>query len=195
MSQRLWLVRHGATEWSESGRHTGTTDVPLTDAGRAAARQAGTALRGQSFALVLTSPLQRARQTAELAGFGDRAEVVDDLREWDYGDVEGRTTHQMRATVPGWTVWRDCCPGGETVDEVGARADAVIDRGLAADGDVLLFAHGHLLRILAARWVGQPAGFGEHLLLSTSGVSVLGFEREARAIERWNDGSAVTRTG
>lgn len=182
---RLWLVRHGTTEWSASGRHTGTTDVPLLDEGREAARQAGKVLRGHDFALVLSSPLVRARETAELAGFA-HPEIDGDLVEWDYGEVEGITTDEMRKSVPGWTVWRDGCPGGETVDEVGARADRVIARARSADGDVVAFAHGHLLRILGARWTGQPAGYAERLLLSTAAICVLGWERETPAIERWN---------
>jgi broad specificity phosphatase PhoE len=186
VSSEFWLVRHGATEWSESGRHTGTTDVPLIDAGLTAARAAGAALRGREFALVLSSPLSRALDTARLAGFPDP--VVDpDLAEWNYGAVEGVTTDEMRLNTPGWTVWRDGCPGGELAEEVGARADRVIERARAADGDVVAFAHGHLLRILGARWVGQPAGFGERLRLSTAAICVLGWERETPAIESWND--------
>lgn len=188
MSHRFWLVRHGPTEWSESGRHTGTTDVPLTAAGADAARRAAAALRGHDFALVLSSPLSRATETARLAGFPD-PHLDPDLAEWDYGEVEGRTSEQMREEIPGWTVWRDGCPGGETVDAVGRRADAVIERVRAAGGDAVAFAHGHLLRILGARWAGQPAGFGERLLLSTAAICVLGWERETPAVERWNDTS------
>jgi probable phosphoglycerate mutase len=188
---QLWLVRHGATEWSTSGRHTGTTDIALTEAGREAARRAGRALQSHSFELVLTSPLSRARETCELAGYGDVAVIIDDLREWDYGEVEGITTDAMRESIPGWTVWRDGCPGGETIDEVGDRADRVIARARGAGGDVLAFAHGHVLRVLAARWVGEPAGFAERLLLSTAATSVLGWERETPAIERWNDTTAA----
>ena len=188
MNGRLWLVRHGATEWSAAGRHTGTTDVPLTEAGRAAAERAGAALRGIDFALVLSSPLSRALDTARLAGF-DHPAVDRNLAEWDYGDVEGITTDEMRERIPGWTVWRDGCPGGETVDEVGARADAVISRVRDVDGDAVAFAHGHLLRVLGARWSGQPAGFAERLLLSTAAICILGWERETPAIDSWNDTS------
>lgn len=188
MISRLWLVRHGATEWSASGRHTGTTDVPLTDDGRAAAVRTADALGGKEFALVLSSPLSRARETAQLAGFPDP--VIDsNLREWNYGEVEGVTTDQMRERIPGWTVWRDGCPGGETVDQVGARTDEVINLVRTLDGDAVAFAHGHLLRVLGARWVGQPAGFAERLLLSTAAICVLGWERETPAIESWNDTS------
>jgi broad specificity phosphatase PhoE len=183
------LVRHGETEWSASGKHTGVTDVPLIDAGRAGAEQLQARLAGRSFALVLTSPRARARVTAELAGFADVAEVDEDLVEVDYGEYEGLTTPEIRIGRPGWSVWEDGSPGGETVDEVGARADRVIARAVAVDGDVLVFAHGHLLRILAARWLGQPAAFGGHLLLSTGSLSELGFERERRAIALWNDTS------
>jgi broad specificity phosphatase PhoE len=183
------LVRHGETEWSASGKHTGVTDIPLLDTGRRNAEQIRGHLAGREFALVLTSPRARARDTAELAGFGDVAEVDEDLVEVDYGDYEGRTTPEIRVDHPDWSVWEHGSPGGETVDEVGVRADRVIERALAADGDVLVFAHGHLLRILAARWLGQPAAFGGQLLLSTGSVSELGFERERRAIALWNDTS------
>lgn len=186
---RLWLVRHGATEWSESGRHTGRTDVPLTEPGQDAARRAGKALQGKQFSLVLTSPLSRAFETCRLAGYGDAAVTEDRLLEWDYGSVEGHSTAEMREQVPGWTVWRDGCPGGETVEDVGVRVDGVIERVRAVPGNSLVFAHGHVLRILGARWVGRPAGFGERLLMSTAAISVLGWERETPAIERWNDTS------
>ena len=183
------LVRHGETEWSATGKHTSVTDVPLLDSGRRDAEALRDHLAGREFALVLTSPRARARDTAELAGFGDRAEVEEDLVEVDYGHYEGLTTPEIRETVPGWTVWEHGSPGGETVDDVGRRADRVIERALAADGDTIVFAHGHLLRILAARWLGQPASFGGQLLLSTGSMSELGFERERRAIALWNDTS------
>jgi broad specificity phosphatase PhoE len=186
------LVRHGQTEWSASGRHTSRTDVPLTEEGRARAARLRDRLAGFDFALVLTSPLSRARETAALAGFGDRAEVDEDLREFDYGDYEGRTTAEIREERPGWDVWRDDSPGGETPDQVGARADRVIARALAAGGDVALFAHGHLLRVLGARWMEAPAVRGGNLGLSTGAVCELGFERERRAIWLWND---TTRLG
>ena len=182
----LWLVRHGATEWSESGAHTGRTDLPLSDVGRAAAAAMGRGLAGRSFALVLTSPLQRALDTCRLAGYGERAEIDENLREWDYGDYEGRTTAEVRAERPAWNLWIDGPPNGETVEQVAERAEAVIARALAADGDVALFAHGHLLRILTARWLGLPAVCGRMFALATASISTLGFERETRVITRWN---------
>ncbi len=183
------LVRHGETEWSASGKHTSVTDVPLLDAGRRDAEQLHDRLGGRDFALVLSSPRARARDTAELAGFAAVAEIDEDLVEVDYGEYEGLTTPEIRVERPGWSVWEHGSPGGETVDDVGVRADRVIARALAADGDALVFAHGHLLRILAARWLEQPAAFGGQLLLSTGSVSELGFERERRAIVLWNDTS------
>jgi len=182
----LVLVRHGATEWSVSGRHTSRTDVPLTDEGRAQARAVGVALGGRRFAAVLVSPLARARETCALAGYGDQAQVVDDLREWDYGDDEGRTTVEIRAERPGWTVWTGDLPGGETLTEIGARADRVIERASAIDGDVALFAHGHILRVVTARWCGLDPDQGRRFLLETGTVSVLGWEHEYRGIRRWN---------
>jgi broad specificity phosphatase PhoE len=185
----VYLVRHGATEWSASGKHTSLTDVPLTDAGRAAATRLREVFRGIDLALVLVSPLSRARETAELAGLGDRAQVDADLTEFNYGDYEGRTTAEIRETVPGWTVWDSPSPGGETVEDVGRRADRVIARALAAGGDVALFAHGHVLRVLAARWIEQPPALGGRLALDTGSVSRLSFERETRVVWRWNDTS------
>lgn len=186
----LWLVRHAETEWSRTHRHTGRTDIPLTDEGREHARALRAALAGQRFALALSSPLSRARETAEIAGFGDRIELRDALLEFDYGAYEGISTVDVRKERPGWYLWRDGSPGGETPDQVGARVDTVITEALAADGDVVLFAHGHLLRALGARWLGQPAAFGGQLALSTGAICVLGFEREARAIWRWNDAAS-----
>jgi probable phosphoglycerate mutase len=186
---RIFLVRHGETEWAANGRHTSVTDIPLLDSGRRDAELLRTRLEGLDFGLVLTSPRQRARVTAELAGLGDRLEVDEDLVEVDYGEYEGLTTPEIRETVPDWTVWEHGSPGGETVDAVGVRADRVIERALAADGDVALFAHGHLLRILGARWIGLPAAYGGSLLLSTGSLCELGFERERRAIVLWNDTS------
>jgi broad specificity phosphatase PhoE len=183
---KLVLARHGETEWSATGKHTSITDVPLLESGRRDAERLGERLAGRAFALVLTSPRTRARETARLAGFPD-AQVDDDLAEVDYGAYEGRTTPEIREDVPGWSVWSDSSPGGETVDEVGARADRVIERALAAGGDVALFAHGHLLRILAARWIELPAAYGGHLALATGSLSELGFERERRVIWVWND--------
>ncbi|HWA67058.1 MAG TPA: histidine phosphatase family protein [Mycobacteriales bacterium] len=183
---QLWLVRHGETEWSASGRHTGSTDVPLTERGRQAATQLAAVLAGHSFAAVLTSPMSRARDTCELAGFGDRAIVDDDLREWDYGEYEGVTTEEIRKTRPGWTVFADGCPGGEAADQVAARADRVIASARRTDGDTIVFSHGHLLRVLAARWVGLPAPAGAHLALATASVSTLGWERETPVIASWD---------
>ena len=180
------LVRHGATEWSVAGKHTGTTDVPLSDAGCRDADRLRERLAGHDFALVLCSPLRRARETAERAGLGDRAEVMDDLREFDYGDYEGRTTPEIREERPGWSVWRDGTPGGERPDDVGERADRAIARVLEAGGDVAVFAHGHLLRVLGARWVELPAVYGGHLALGTGAICELGYERERRAIWLWN---------
>lgn len=181
-----WLVRHGETEWSASGRHTGRTDVPLTHAGHAAAKAVRKLLEGRVFAAVLTSPLARARDTCLGAGLGDWATVDDDLREWDYGDYEGITTAAIRETRPGWTVWRDGCPGGETAAEVGHRADRVIDRIRWLDGAACVFGHGHQLRVLAARWIGLPPQGGSLLALDTASVSVLGWEREQPVIRLWN---------
>ena len=184
---RAWLIRHGETEWARDGRHTGRTDVPLTGLGRSQAVAAGRKIAGQAFAEVFSSPLARALETCRIAGFGDRAEVIDDLREWDYGDDEGRTTPEIRADRPGWSIWGDGPRNGETVDEVGVRADRVIARVREAPGDVLCFAHGHVLRILAARWLALPAVDGRLFALSTATVSVLGWEREAPVIQRWNE--------
>ena len=182
----LWLMRHGETEWSLSGAHTGSTDIPLTDAGRANASAIGSYLAGRRFALVLVSPLQRARETCRLAG-QDRAAVIDpNLVEWDYGDYEGRTTTQIQADKPNWSLWTDGVPHGESVDEVAARADAVIARAVAVDGDVALFAHGHILRILTSRWLGLPPADGRLFALGTGSVSTLGYERQTRVITRWN---------
>jgi probable phosphoglycerate mutase len=185
MTARLFAVRHGETEWSLDGRHTGTTDVPLTETGRERAAHIGNALRGRSFALVLTSPLARARDTAALSGFAD-AVADEDLREWDYGDYEGRKTLDIRKERPEWFLWDDGVPNGESIDEVAARVDRVIARVRAADGDVIAFAHGHVLRILAARWLDREPGFGRHLVLSPATLSILGHEREAPALECWN---------
>jgi broad specificity phosphatase PhoE len=182
----LWLIRHGETEWSRSGAHTGRTDLPLTDAGRERAAAIGRCLDGRRFALVLTSPLQRARETCRLAGYGDDAVVEPDLREWDYGDYEGRTTADIRKERPGWSLWTDGVPNGETIEQVASRADSVMERALRAGGDVALFAHGHILRILAARWLELPPTAGRLFALSTASLSTLGFERETRVIARWN---------
>jgi probable phosphoglycerate mutase len=184
-STELWVVRHGETEWSATGRHTSVTDVPLTPAGEEAARAIGRRLAGTRFDLVLTSPLQRARRTAELAGFPD-AEVDADLAEWAYGDYEGITTETIRETVPGWTVWTHPSPGGERADEVGRRLDRVVARVRAHGGRVLVVGHGHASRVLAARWLDQPVEEGRFFRLDTATLSVLGQEHETPALVRWN---------
>jgi probable phosphoglycerate mutase len=191
----LWLVRHGETEWSLSGRHTGRTDIPLTAHGRERAVELGKFLAETKFAAVRCSPLRRARETCEIAGYGDVAVVDPGLMEWDYGVYEGRTSQEIQAEIPGWSVWKDAIVGGETVEQVGARADGVIARALGAAGPetedvarVALFAHAHILRILAARWIGLEARDGSLFVLGTGSVSVLGWERETRVIERWNRG-------
>lgn len=184
---RIVLVRHGETEWSVSGQHTGNTDIPLTDAGRRQAEALGARLAVWSFARVLSSPLSRALETCRLAGLGQRVEVTDDLREWDYGDYEGRRTADIRTERPGWDLWADGVPAGETVDDVGRRADRVLDLARATDGDVAVFAHGHVLRVAGARWMGLPPVNGGRLGLSTATISVLAWEREREVIHRWND--------
>jgi broad specificity phosphatase PhoE len=189
--QTVYLVRHGETEWSASGRHTSTTDVPLTEAGRAAAGRLRPMFADADLALVLTSPRSRARETAELAGLGDRAEVDADLAEFAYGEYEGRTTPDIRQERPGWNLWVDGAPGGETAGEVGRRADRVIERVLAVEGDAALFAHGHFLRVLGARWIEQGPELGGRLALSTGAVCRLGYERETRVIWTWNDTSQL----
>jgi probable phosphoglycerate mutase len=186
MPHEIWLIRHGETEWSLSGAHTGRTDIPLTEAGRKGAAQIGEYLAGRAFALVLTSPLLRARDTCRLAGFGAVAEIEPNLQEWDYGDYEGLTTRQIREERPGWSLWRDGTPNGESVEHAAARAQAVIERALDASGDVALFAHGHILRILAGGWLGLQPNSGQLFALSTASLSTLGYEREARVITRWN---------
>jgi broad specificity phosphatase PhoE len=190
-STELWLVRHGETEWSLSGAHTSRTDIPLTEHGRKRAEELRDYLKGTKFAAVFVSPMQRARETCAIAGFGDVAKVDDGLKEWDYGIYEGKTTKEIQAQIPGWSVWKNEIVGGETVEHVGERADGVIAQALAAvpgGGKVALFAHAHILRILAARWIGLDATGGALLALGTGSVSVLGWERETRVIESWNRG-------
>ena len=182
----LVLVRHGETEWSRDHKHTSSTDLPLTEVGEAQARALAEKLAGWDFAAVFVSPLRRAGRTCELAGFAPRAEVLDDLHEWRYGEYEGLTTVEIRTARPDWTVWNDGAPGGESPEEVGTRADRVIDHAVATGGDVALFGHGHSLRVLAARWIGLEAGRGERLRLETATVSTLGYERETRVILTWN---------
>jgi probable phosphoglycerate mutase len=185
----LWLVRHGETEWSASGRHTGLTDIDLTDDGRRHALALRSRLAGHDFARVLTSPALRARVTCELAGYADRAEVVEDLHEWDYGQDEGLTTDEISRDVPGWTVWDPGPRGGETAAEITRRADRVVAMARSREaGAVLAFAHGHICRVIGARWIGLAAVDGARLKLSTAAVSVLGYEHGTTpAIERWND--------
>lgn len=183
---RIIAVRHGETNWSATGKHTSHTDLSLNEAGRARATVLRAALAGGDYTLVLCSPLRRARETCELAGFADRAVPCADLHEWDYGDYEGLSTPEIRAGRPDWNLWRDGCPNGERPDEVGGRADAVIERARAAGGDVLVFAHGHILRVLTARWLEMEVAAGARFKLGAGAVGVLGHERETSAIERWN---------
>ena len=183
------LVRHGETEWSRSGKHTGRTDVPLTEQGRAQAEAVGAALRNRDFALVLTSPLGRALETCRLAGFGDRTVQRDELMEWDYGAYEGRTTADIREERPGWTLWRDGVPEGETIEQVGERVDRILNEVRSLDGDALLFAHGHVLRVLTARWLELDLDAGRLFALDPGTISALGYERETAVIQLWNRGS------
>jgi broad specificity phosphatase PhoE len=180
------LARHGETEWSRDGRHTGRTDIPLTDNGRREARLLGESLTEWSFVKVLSSPLERALETCKLAGLGDSVEATDDLLEWDYGEYEGITTPQIRESRPDWYLWRDGCPGGEQPGDVGARADRVLAAIAGREGDVALFAHGHILRVIAARWIGLGPEAGALFALNTGTLSVLGYERETRVLRRWN---------
>ena len=182
----VFAIRHGETAWSISGQHTGTTDIPLTDNGRRLAQRMRPALADNEFALVLCSPMQRARDTCELAGLGDKAVIDPDLMEWNYGEYEGLTPKQIQEMAPGWLLFRDGCPGGETPEQVGARVDRVIARSRALDGDTTLFAHGHVLRVFVARWIGLPAGSGQHFLLNTGTLCVLGYYHKIPAIRIWN---------
>ena len=183
----LLLARHGETEWSLNGRHTGTTDLPLTENGRRRARSLAPRLAGRKFALVLTSPMRRARETCELAGLGDAAQVREDLREWDYGEYEWITTREIEERRPGWSLWRDGCPEGEQAADVGARADRVIAEARGAGGDVILFGHGHMLRVVGARWVALPPKDGGLLGLGTGALCALGYEHDLPIIVRWNE--------
>jgi probable phosphoglycerate mutase len=185
MLKELWLLRHGETEWSLSGAHTGRTDIPLTENGKHKAELLGRYLAGHPFAMVLSSPMQRARETCRLAGFADP--IVDpNLCEWNYGDYEGRKTSEIRAERPDWSLWADGVPNGESIEQVAARAEAVLARVSAADGDVALFAHGHVLRILTARWLGLDPAAARLFALGTASISTLGWERDTRVITRWN---------
>jgi len=186
MPGELWLIRHGETEWSRSGAHTGRTDLPLTEHVRKQAEAIRQELDGRKFALVLSSPLGRARETCALAGYGGSAQLEPNLCEWDYGDYEGRTTAQIRQEAPSWSLWKDGVPHGEAIEQVASRADAVIARAIAAGADAALFAHGHILRILTARWLGQDPRDGRLYALGTASLSTLGHEHENRVITRWN---------
>lgn len=192
---KIYLARHGETEWSLSGQHTGITDIPLTERGERNAHTLGERLRGTPFVKVLTSPLQRARRTCELAGFDAHAEIDSDLVEWNYGEYEGRRTADIRKERPDWFLFRDGCPGGESVQAVGARADRVIARLRAINGDVILFSHGHFLRVLGARWLGLSAADGRLLLLTTASLSVLGYEHNLQepVLRLWNDDRHVRK--
>jgi probable phosphoglycerate mutase len=183
------LVRHGETEWSRSGRHTGRTDVPLTDRGQKEAQRLAARLGHRQLDVVWSSPLSRARETCRLAGLGDRAQVRDELLEWDYGEYEGMTTPQIRSSRPDWLLWRDGCPGGEAPDQVAARVDGLIAELRDRGANAVLFAHGHVLRVLAARWIGLGARAGALLALSTASLSVLGYERDVPVIALWNEPS------
>jgi broad specificity phosphatase PhoE len=185
-AQKVHVVRHGETEWSLSGQHTGVTDIPLTENGRSVARRLRPILAEESFSLVLTSPLSRARETCELAGLGGGAVVEPDLKEWNYGEYEGLTPKQIHDKKPGWMIFRDGCPGGETPAQIGARVDRVIERVRDAPGNVALFAHGHVFRVLVARWIGLPAGGGQHFSLGTATLNVLGYYRDSPAVKIWN---------
>ena len=184
--RRAFLVRHGETEWSLSGQHTGKTDLPMTENGRTIVSRLEPFLARATFAMVLTSPLRRARETCELAGLGEHAQVESNLLEWDYGEYEGLTSDQIEAKAPGWMLFRDGCPGGESPSQVGARVDLVIARIRSVEGDVALFAHGHVFRVLAARWLDLPVTAGAHFLLDTATVSVLSQYRGIPAVKRWN---------
>jgi broad specificity phosphatase PhoE len=184
--QQVFLIRHGETAWSLSGQHTGMTDISLTANGRKLARQLAPVLAKVTFARVYSSPLSRARETCELAGLGERAEIDSDLVEWNYGDYEGLTPKQIHAEVPGWMLFRDGCPGGESPEDVGRRVDAVIERVRGVEGNVVLFAHGHVFRVFAARWINLPPTAGSHFFLDTATLSVLSYYRAVPAINRWN---------
>jgi probable phosphoglycerate mutase len=186
VTQSVVLARHGETEWSRSLRHTGKTDLPLTEEGQRQARALGPRLRVWTFSLVLTSPLQRALETCRLAGYGEQAHVRPDLVEWDYGRYEGLTTPQIQEIRPNWSLWRDGCPGGEKAEDVGRRVDRVIAEVRGVDGDVVIFAHGHVLRVLTARWLGEPPEGGRHYALQTATLSVLGYEHTDPVIRQWN---------
>jgi broad specificity phosphatase PhoE len=193
----VYLARHGETAWTLSGQHTGMTDLPLTDQGERNAHKLGEELRRRRFARVFTSPLQRAARTCQLAGFGAQSEVDHDLVEWNYGEYEGLRTPEIHSKRPGWQIFRDGCPGGESPQEIGARADRVVKRVRAVQGDVVIFSSGHFLRVLTARWLGLEPGAGKYFLLSTASLSVLSYEHDLSqpAIQLWNDLHHLTREG
>ena len=182
----VYLIRHGETEWARDGRHTGRTDIPLTETGRTQAEFLLPIFDEVSFSRILSSPLQRALETARLAGQGNRVELVPDLMEWDYGDYEGITTEQIREKIPDWSIWTHPCPNGETINEVAARADRVISQVRSQEGNVALFSHGHLLRVLAVRWLGLEPADGRYFQLGTSTLSILTFDRTTPVIKTWN---------
>ena len=184
--KEIWLIRHGETEWSAKGMHTSRTDLPLLPSGIKQAEELGTRLKHRSFGLVLVSPMQRARETCRLAGYGDIARTTNDLKEWDYGAYEGRTTADIRNENPRWSLWRDGVADGEPIEHVGARVQRVIEQCLEVGGDVALFAHGHVLRILTAVWLGLKPDRGQLFMLGTGTISILGFEHDYRVIKRWN---------
>jgi broad specificity phosphatase PhoE len=186
LNLQLWLIRHGETDWSLSGAHTSRTDIPLTARGKERAARVRDYLAHRTFSLVLTSPMERARETCRIAGYGDVAQIDENLREWDYGVYEGRTTAEIRKEQPDWSIWDAPPPEGEAVEHVAARTQQVIDRAIQSGGDVALFAHAHVLRILTATWLGLPPRDGKLLALGTGSVSTLGFERETRVISTWN---------
>jgi broad specificity phosphatase PhoE len=186
MADRIFVARHGATEWSVSGQHTSHTDLPLLEQGREQAIGMADKLAGEHFSLVLCSPLLRARETCRLAGFAEVAQRCDDLKEWDYGEYEGLTTPQIRETDPAWNLWRDGCPGGETPVQIGARVDRVLARFAEVDGDGLTFAHGHVLRVLTARWLEMEVAAGARFKLDAGSIGLLGYERETTVLERWS---------
>jgi probable phosphoglycerate mutase len=194
MANQIYLLRHGETTWSLTGQHTGRTDLPLTENGELRASRLRGRLQGIKFNHVLTSPLLRARRTCELAGFGAVARVEPELQEWDYGAYEGRTTADIRLQRPGWDVFRDGCPGGESTEAIGARADRMAQVLLDLDGTVAVFSHGQFLRVLAMRWIGLPVGEGRHFALDTASISILGYEHETPAITLWNAGSKAVFT-
>jgi probable phosphoglycerate mutase len=184
--RQVYLVRHGETQWSLSGQHTGVTDIPLTENGRKVAKRLEPLLARETFTLVLTSPLKRAKETCELSGLGAAAQIEPDLVEWNYGEFEGLTSHEIHQKTPGWLLFQDGCPGGETPAQVGSRADRIIARARGARGNVALFAHGHFLRVLAARWLGFPASAGGHFLLDTGTLNILSYYYGVPAIKTWN---------